>query len=110
MSIENAAIEQELQRRQVQDAAATRDTANIRRIAKAVLIAGWCAPIIPFIGLFGLFVSFWAGVGTGTYLLIAGARKSGFSYILAGFLGTLAVGALWAIIYLVVGIGGGSLL
>jgi hypothetical protein len=109
MSLDQAAVSQELARRQLQEEAANRDTAGIRRIAKGLLIAGWLAPIVPIVGFFGFFVSFWAGVGTGVYLMFSGARKSGLRFVLAGFFGTAAVGIAWMLVYLLLGIGGGFL-
>lgn len=108
MSIDNVELQQELQRRQVQDEAAFRDTARARAIAKTVLVGGWIAPVIPIVGLLGLFISFWAGIGTGIYLLIAGARKSGFRFLLAGFASPF-LAIVWGLIYLVLGVGGSRL-
>lgn len=109
MSMDQSALTQELERRHLQEEAANRDTAGVRQGAKVVMVLGWLAAAIPLVGLIGLFVSFWAGVGAGTYMLISGAKKAGMKYIIAGFMGTIAVGILWVIVWMTLGLGTGFL-
>ena len=97
------AINEQVQAREIVIAAATRQTAPLLRKGWSAVIAGWLLPAIPVIGLIGFPIAFFAGLIVGAIAASRGNASGGIVLILAGMLGTMLVGVVWLLIYLLFG-------
>jgi hypothetical protein len=103
MNIHENAINEQVQARDIAITAAKRQTAPLLRKGWSAVVAGWILPAIPMVGLLGFPISFFAGLIVGAIAASRGNAGGGIVLMLTGFFGTMLVGILWVLIYLLFG-------
>lgn len=98
-------VQEEWAKRKVQNQVSALETASLVRSGWRILFWGWVIlPIIPIIGMIGLYLAAVVAFIISVIVLFKGNTRSGLILLLSAWLGSVLVSFIWAAIYLRVGI------
>ena len=103
MNQHEQAIAEQVRQREIAIEAAKRQTAPLLRTGWILVTIGWLVPIIPVIGMIGFPIAFMSAMVAGGIAASRGNSSGGLLLMLTGVIGTGVVGALWILIYTVLG-------